>query len=164
MVARAGHRGIWVGTRLRRRAGRSIVFLETACTMRTSDSTKHNVVVCPALIPRTQQKSTARSGARTRKTLRSRPFSSFKNLRSRSFSSSCSTCPESPRRLRADSPSRPIHHRRIRPPASGDPAFLSTRPNISESHSEISTRVPHCITGAVAGRSFEYPPEHQRVP
>ena len=43
-------------------------------------------------------------------------------------------------------------------------AFLSTRPNISESHSEISTRVPFCITGAVAGRSFDYPPEHQRVP
>ena len=43
-------------------------------------------------------------------------------------------------------------------------SHLSTRPNISESHSEISTRVPHCITGAVAGRSFEYPPEHQRVP
>ena len=48
-------------------------------------------------------------------------------------------------------------------PASGA-AFLGTRPNISESHSELSTRVPYCITGAVAGRSFEYPPEHQRVP
>ena len=46
----------------------------------------------------------------------------------------------------------------------GPSSHLSTRPNISESHSEISTRVPHCITGAVAGRSFEYPPEHQRVP
>ena len=42
-------------------------------------------------------------------------------------------------------------------------AFLGTRPNISESYSELSTRVPHCITGAVAGRSFEYPPEHQRI-
>ena len=31
-------------------------------------------------------------------------------------------------------------------------AAVSTRPNISESHSEISTLVPHCITGAVAGR------------
>ena len=46
----------------------------------------------------------------------------------------------------------------------GPSSHLGTRPNISESHSEISTRVPHCITGAVAGRSFEYPPEHQRVP
>ena len=46
----------------------------------------------------------------------------------------------------------------------GPSSHLSTRPNISESHSETSTRVPHCITGAVAGRSFEYPPEHQRVP
>ena len=26
--------------------------------------------------------------------------------------------------------------------------FLGTRPNISESHSEISTRVPFCIAGA----------------
>ena len=43
-------------------------------------------------------------------------------------------------------------------------SMVSTRPNISEYHSETSTRVPHCITGAVAGRSFEYPPEHQRVP
>ena len=32
----------------------------------------------------------------------------------------------------------------------GPSSHLSTRPNISESHSEKSTRVPHCITGAVA--------------
>ena len=33
--------------------------------------------------------------------------------------------------------------------------FLGTRPNIRESHSEISTRVPHCIVlaGACAGRA-----------
>ena len=31
----------------------------------------------------------------------------------------------------------------------GPSSHLSTRPNISESHSEISTRVPYCITGVV---------------
>ena len=48
--------------------------------------------------------------------------------------------------------------------ALGPSSHLSTRPNISEYHSEISTRVPHCITGAVAGRSFEYPPDHHGEP
>ena len=33
----------------------------------------------------------------------------------------------------------------------GTAAFLGTRPNISESHSEISTRVPFCIALALAG-------------
>ena len=41
-------------------------------------------------------------------------------------------------------------------------AFLGTRPNISESHSEISTRVPFCIAAGERRRSgvFGYPPEH----
>ena len=48
---------------------------------------------------------------------------------------------------------------------------LSTRPNISESHSGTSTRVPHCITGfclLVAGRTgcaarYAGPREHRRA-
>ena len=35
--------------------------------------------------------------------------------------------------------------------------YSSTRPNISESHSEVSTRVPFCIARA---QVLEYPPEH----
>ena len=34
---------------------------------------------------------------------------------------------------------------------------LSTRPNISESHSDTSTRVPHCITGALEGSGLDGP-------
>ena len=33
--------------------------------------------------------------------------------------------------------------------------FLGTRPNISESHSEISIRVPFCIVQEEGGRAIE---------